>query len=125
MRFHKFLFRKKTNLDVPPMPSWETVVEMMYDKGIGAFADEVRKIIYSKDRAMRYVILKDEKGIFTYQLQTIYQYDNDEWAYICSHDNALPAMWESFQGIVGKSLFENEEELLKEMKHEPEYKQHF
>ena len=34
-------------------------------------------------------------------------------------------MWEPFRGIVGKSDFENEEELLKEMKEESEYKQYF
>ena len=83
------------------------------------------KVIYSKDRWMRYVVLKDEKEFFTYQLEAIYQYDEDEWKYICSHDNVLPAMWEPFRGIVGKSVFENIDELLNELKAEPEYKQYF
>ena len=74
---------------------------------------------------MRYVVLKDEKGFFTYQLEAIYQYDEDEWKYICSHDNALPAMWEPFRGIAGKSFFENMDELLKELNAEPEYKSYF
>lgn len=69
--------------------------------------------------------MKDEKGLFTYQLEAIYQFDEDEWKYICSHNDALPAMWEPFRDIVGKSFYENEEELLKEMKEEPEYKQFF
>ena len=81
--------------------------------------------IYSQDCSMRYVILKDEKDFFTYQLEAIYQYDEDEWKYICAQDNALPAMWEPFRGIVGKSVFENIDELLKEIKTEPEYKQYF
>ena len=98
---------------------------MMYDKHLNAFADEVIKVIYSKDRSMRYIILKDEKGIFTYQLEAIYQFEEDEWKYVGSHDDALPAMWEPFRGIVGKSFFNNTEELLKEMKAEPEYKQYF
>ena len=106
------------------MPSWETVVEMMYDKDLDAFSDEVVKVVYSKDRSMRYVVLKDEK-LFTYQLEAIYQYDEDEWKYICSHNNALPAMWEPYRGIVGKSVFENMDELLKELKAEPEYKSNF
>jgi len=33
---------------------------MMYDKHLDAFSDEVVKVIYSKDRSMRYVVLKDE-----------------------------------------------------------------
>ena len=125
MNFFTKQFKKKLKEEIPPMPSWETVVEMMYDKHLDAFSDEIAKVIYSKDRSMRYVVLKDEKGFFTYQLEAIYQYDEDEWKYICSHDNALPAMWEPFRGIVGKSFFENMDELLKELSAEPEYKSYF
>ena len=125
MNFLTKLFKKKSVVEMPPMPSWKTVVDMMYDKHLDAFSDEVVKVIYSKDRWMRYVVLKDEKEFFTYQLEAIYQYDEDERKYICSHDNALPAMWEPFRGIVGKSVFENIDELLNELKAEPEYKQYF
>jgi len=125
MIFFTKLFKKKLKEEIPPMPSWETVVEMMYDKHLDAFSDEIAKVIYSKDRSMRYVVLKDEKGFFTYQLEAIYQYDEDEWKYICSYDNSLPAMWEPFRGIVGKSFFENMDELLKELNAEPEYKSYF
>ena len=34
---------------------------MMYDKHLDTFSDEVVKVFYSKDRLMRYVVLKDEK----------------------------------------------------------------
>ena len=125
MNILNWLFRKKPNRDIPPMPSWESIVEMMRDKHLEAFADEVVDVIYSQDCSMRYVILKDENGLFTYQLEAIYQYDEDEWKYICSHDDALPAMWEPFRGIVGKSVFENTKDLLKKLKSEPEYKQYF
>ena len=74
---------------------------------------------------MRYVILREENGLFTYQLEAIYQYDEDEWKYICSHDNALPAMWEPFRGVVEKSIFKSTNDLLKELESEPEYKQYF
>ena len=43
------------------MPSWEGIVDMIYDKHIYAFAVEVVRVIYSKDRSMRYIVLKDEK----------------------------------------------------------------
>ena len=125
MNFFTKLFKKKLKEETPLMPSWETVLEMMYDKHLDAFSNEIVKVIYSKDRSMRYVVLKDEKGFFTYQLEAIYQYDEDEWKYICSHDNALPAMWEPFRGIVGKSFFENMDELIKELKEEPEYESYF
>ena len=125
MNIFNWLFRKKPNRDIPPMPSWGSIVEMMRDKYLDVFADEVVDVIYSKDSSMRYVILKDKNGLFTYQLEALYQYVEDEWQYICSHDNALPAMWEPFRGVVGKSVFENKNELLKELKAEPEYKQYF
>ena len=125
MSFLTKLFKKNSKVEIPPMPSWETVVEMMYDKNLDAFSDEVVKVIYSKDRSMRYVVLKDEKDFLTYHLEEIYQYDEDEWKYICSHDNELPAMWGPFIGIVGNSIFENMDELLKELKAEPEYERYF
>ena len=66
MNFLTKLFKKKPVVEIPPRHSWETVVEMMYDKHLDAFSDEVVKVIYSKDRSMRYVVLKDEKEFFTY-----------------------------------------------------------
>lgn len=125
MYFFKRLFQMKKPKEVPAMPPRAEIVEMMYDKCLDAFADEVVSVVYSIDKTMRYVVLKDEKELFTYQLETIYQFDEDEWKYICTHNDALPAMWEPFRDIVGKSFFENEEELLKEMKEEPEYKLNF
>ena len=65
MNFLTKLFKKKPVVEIPPRHSWETVVEMMYDKHLDAFSDEVVKVIYSKDRWMRYVVLKDEKEFFT------------------------------------------------------------
>ena len=125
MNFFKRLFQNEKPKEISAMPPWVEIVKMMYDKSLDAFVDEVVRVVYSADNTMRYVVLKDEKGLFTYQLEAIYQFDADEWKYICSNNVALPAMWEPFRGIVGKSFFENEEELLKEMKEEPEYKQYF
>lgn len=42
-----------------------------------------------------------------------------------SKDRKLTAMWEPFRGIVAKSVFENIDELLNELKAEPEYKRYF
>ena len=120
----KNLLRQKQQ-EIPPMPLWEEIVKIMYDKNLDAFADEVVKVVYSKDKTMRYVLLKDKKGLFTYQLEAICPFDEDEWKYIFSQDNALPAAWELFYGTAGKSFFANEEECLKEMRTEPEYKSYF
>ena len=107
------------------MPTWDTIVEMMYDKHLDNFTYEVVDVIYSKDRSMRYVIFKKGNGLLTYQLEAIYQFDEDEWRFICFNDNVLPAMWEPIQRNAGRSYFENMAELRKEMVNEPEYKQYF
>lgn len=125
MSIFNWMFRRKPQRDILPMPSWNIIIEMMYDKHLDAFADEVIDVMYSRDHSMRYVILKGDNDLLTYQLEAIYQFDEDEWKYICSHDHALPAMWEPFRGIVRKSFFESIEELRKEMESEPEYKQYF
>ena len=65
------------------------------------------------------------KGFYTYQLEAIYPYDPQEWQYIGSDKNALPAMWEPLHAMTGKSIFQSEEELLNEMKTEPEYQHYF
>ena len=91
------------------MLSWEAIIELMYDKHLDAFTNEVIEVIYSKDRSMRYAVLKENNGLLTYQLEAIYQFDEDEWRYICSSDNVLPAMWEPFRGIVGKSFYKSME----------------
>lgn len=124
MNIFNLLFRKKNNRDIPPMLSWEFIVKKMRDRDLDAFACEVVDIIYSKDCSMRYVILKEENGLFSYQLEAIYQYHEDEWQYICSNDNTL-AMWEPFRGILGSPSFESINELFLNLKAEPEYKQYF
>ena len=111
MKWLKKLFNKNRQLEiepVPPMPSWDTIVELLYDKNLDSFCDEVINVLYSKDNSMRYVVLKDEKDIFTYQLEAIYQFDEDEWKYICSYDDSLHDIWEVYIGFCGISLCANE-----------------
>lgn len=125
MKFINKSFHKKENVELQQGSTWENIVEIMHDKYLDAFADEVIEVIYSKDSSMRYVVLKDEKNLFTYQLETIYQYDGEEWKYISSDDHALPAIWEPFEDTVENHIFESFEELLRELKSEPEYKKYF
>ena len=125
MNFFSKLFKKKASAETPPMPAWETVVEMMHDQQLNFIANEVMEVIYSIDGTMRYVILKDERGFFTYHLEALRQFDEDEWIYFGSQDNALPAAWDSFGGIKRISLFDTIEALKKELQAEPEYNQYF
>ena len=119
------LFKRKAKTKIPEPPSWDTVVEMMYDKELDCFIHDVVKVIYSNDKSKRYVILRKENGLLTYQLEEIYQYDEAEWAYICLHNNALPATWVPSAYNATKSVFENTNDLLNELKSEAEYKSYF
>ena len=118
------IFRKRQK-DIPLMPTWDAVVDMMYDRQLDSYADKVLRVTYSKDKSMRYVILRNENGLCTYRLEAIYQYNPEEWVYLSVHKDPLPAMWEPIHGVVGKSVFENIDELLTEMEAEPEYKRYF
>ena len=119
------LKKEEVTKRVTTRPGWEDVVKMMYDTGLDAFGDEVVKVVYCKDKSMRYVILRDEQSIFTYQLEAIYQYDDEEWQYICNSNDALPAMWEPhYDGWCG-SRFNSIDDLMKALIYEPEYKQFF
>ncbi len=121
----KRIFKKEKQVkDIPPIPEWNKIVERLYDKSLDSFSDEVVDIIYSKDKSMRYVITKDEKGLFRYCLESICQFDEDEWKYICEYSD-IPAMWEVHPGLNGSSIFDTKEIAIKEIKVEPYYKQYF
>ncbi len=118
----KRLFRKfrKEKRIVPPMPEWNEIVEMLYDKNLDCFDDEVVRVIYSKDKAMRYIVLKSDTGFFSYRLEKIYQLDEEEWSYRCSFD-LTPAFWQDVDNG-SKSIFSTLEDALKELEQEAEYK---
>ena len=118
----KGLFRKfrKEKRIVPPMPEWNEIVEMLYDKNLDCFDDEVVRVIYSKDKALRYIVLKSDKGFFSYRLEKIYQFDEEEWSYRCSFD-LTPAFWQDVDNG-SKSIFSTLEDALNELEQEAEYK---
>ncbi len=115
--FGKFIKEKRT---VPKMPEWNEIVEMLYDKNLEFLDSKVEKVIYSKDKSKRYVVLKSDKGFFTYRLEKIYQLDEDEWSYRCSFD-LTPAFWQDVDNG-SKSIFSTLEDALNELKQEAEYK---
>ncbi len=110
----------KVKRAVPEMLEWEEIVEMLYDKSLDCFDDEVVKVVYSKDRALRYVVLKSNKGFFSYRLEKIYRFDDEEWSYRSGFD-LTPAFWQNVDNG-SKSIFSNLEDALKELEQENEYK---
>lgn len=112
-------FRKEKRV-VPEMPEWNEIVEMLYDTNLDFLDLTVEKVIYSRDKAKRYVILKSDKGFFSYRLEKIYQLDDEEWSYRYSFD-LTPAFWQEVDNG-SKSVFSTLEDALKELEHEAEYK---
>ena len=85
------------------MPEWNEIVEMLYNKSLDCFDDEDVKVIYSRDKAMRYIVLKNTKDYFTYRLEKIYKLDEEKWSFNCSFD-LTPAFWKDVDNG-SKSIF--------------------
>ena len=130
--FKKFMnyieMQENKNLEVSDKsvsarPDWETIVRIMKDKSLDCFDDEIINVIYSKDNTMRYVILKNKDAILTYHLENLYPYDDEDWKYISAVEGTLPAMWETQSDWC--SRFAREDDLMRALVNEPEYKQFF
>ena len=117
-------FRKRTARHIAPMPYWEEIVPMMYDKGLDCWSDEIVRVVYNPEHSKRFIIMKSEHGYYKYVYEIPHQFDEEEWMYIGSQLGALPAMWEPV-GDNCVSLFSGMEEALEAIKALPEYKLHF
>lgn len=106
------------------LPTWEEIVELMYNKGLDHFVDEVVLVLYSKDKSKRYVLLKRQDGFYTYTCEQIYVYDAEEWQYVYENERTLPAMWAVIVGG-SNSIFERLDDALNELKNESEFKTYF
>ena len=78
------------------------------------------KKIVRLERGVYFIPKKTKFGTLIFNTTTAI-----EKKYICDNDDALPAMWETHLGSCGFSCFANEEDLMKDLKSQPEYKQYF
>lgn len=116
--------RRKPCEPVPPKPSWTETVELMYGKSL-SFDEEIVRVIYSKNKERRIVILKSDKGYLHYIPERLYELDDEEWAYFSAQPDALPAMWCSNGGSPYKSFYGTEQEVLNDLATIPEYRDFF
>ena len=122
--FKRLFCKNKKIKSVPMLPTWEEIVELMYNKGLDHFVDEVVLVLYSKDKSKRYVLLKRQDGFYTYTCEQIYVYDAEEWQYVYENERTLPAMWAVIVGG-SNSIFERLDDALNELKNESEFKTYF
>lgn len=124
-----FLKKKSCNREatdsLTPLPSWDEIVDIMYDKDLDNRNDEVVQVMYSPDRTKRFMILKSDGGYYKYCFEVLQAFDDDEWKYICEQPGALPAMWVQPAGNQGLSLFSGIKEVTDAVKALPEYELYF
>ena len=106
---------------IPPMPSWEEIVEMMQNQP-PRFRDKVTRVLYSADKTERFVILKSKKGHYTVRYEIVSAADEEEWEYIYTH-NQLPGWWEESQQHWG--VYATESAALADIQASYEYKTRF
>ena len=119
----KRFFNRKTSNRYQQKPSYEELVEQLYDKELD-YIDEVVRVIYSKDKSMRYVITKNTQDILKYQLEKVYQNDEEDLLYIGINEKVVWGYWMP-NGSSDTSFFNNIDDLMKAIKWEPTYKEYF
>lgn len=112
--------------NVPPIPPFSEIIEMMYDKSLSFSEDlQVIKVIYNEEKTKRFILLKSVNGYFKYTYEELCVFDDEEWVYICNQENAVPAWWKPMDRSFAYSFFGTEEEAVKTLMQEREYKQYF
>ena len=122
----KSLFSRKKAIDpVPPKPSCQEIVELMHDKSLSSYLDEIVKVIYSANNEKRAIFFKSEHGFYYYSIEQLIEFDDEEWAYIAREPDALPAMWTPPMQTSSRFMFGTEQEAWKDFIISPEYKSNF
>lgn len=123
MKLLKKIFSKKKDISSPP--PWEEIIEAMYDKDL-SFTEgtEVIKVIYSKDKSKRFIILKSDKGFFKYVYEELCLFDEEERMYFHNNEN-IYAYWSPNDPSFAYSFFDTEENAFSALISEPEYKKYF
>ncbi|MBQ8834274.1 MAG: hypothetical protein IJ001_05050 [Oscillospiraceae bacterium] len=120
------LFPKKQHVCHRKMPTWEEIVDHMQGKELSFFADTIVRIIVSKNRAKRIIILQSDHGYYKTVYEEIRVWDEDEWNYFCNDPDRYPAYWEPVaSSINSKSFYGTEDDAIKAVTDSHEYKTYF
>lgn len=116
------IYRRKNVGKGRQFPSYEEIVEIMYNKELNYNGCEILDVLYSNDRTKRFVILKSRSDFMTYSFERLQVYDEEEFVYFGK--GALPAYWLP-RNEGAKPVFNDFETSLNELKATPEYKTFF
>ena len=78
-------FCKVQPVSYSEIPPWDEIVEHMQGKSLSGFADTVEKVMVSRDRAKRILVLQSENGYFKVLYEEISVYEKDEWIFFCTN----------------------------------------
>ena len=127
MKWLNRLIERKKQTDPIQMPPYNEIVKSLYDQEL-TYSEEVTvcRVIYSKDKSKRFVILKSDKGFYKYTYEEVCVFDELDWtSHFCHLDNVKPGWWEPKDRSFAYSFFGTEGEALGALKLESEYKQFF
>ena len=126
MKWLKSIFKKK-KADIAPMPPYDEIVKSLYGKELN-YPDSIKicRVIYSKDKSKRFVVLKSNKGFFKYTYEEVCVLDELDWASLYAYiENITPGWWVPKDRSFAYSFFGTEQEAFEALKCETEYKQFF
>ncbi|MBQ8719467.1 MAG: hypothetical protein IJY65_00340 [Clostridia bacterium] len=97
MKWLRSIFKKKKE-KAPAMPPYDEIVKALYDKDLD-YSDSLKicKVIYSKDKSKRFVVLASDKGFFRYTYEEICVLDKIDWNSYYDYGypgNIKPGWWE-------------------------------
>ena len=120
------LFPKKHSISRREMPSWNEIVEYMQGKELSFFSDTVVRVIESKDRTKRIIILQSDNGYYKMAYEEICVWDENEWKNYCKDPNIYPAYWNpAVSSINNKSFYGSESDVFSAIIQSHEYQTYF
>lgn len=120
------LFSKNQPACRPEMPSPDEIVTHMHGKALSCFADTVVRVMDSRDRTKRVIILRSDHGYYKTVCEEICVWDEDEWNYFCNDPDKYPAYWNPVKSSINtKSFYATEEDALKAIMESHEYEMYF
>ena len=118
------LFPKKHAIVSREMPSWEEIVSHMQGQELSFFTDTIVRVIPSKDRAQRIILLQSNHGFYKIVFEEIRVWEEEEWN-CCGDSSRYPAWWEPVDAPFSRSIYGTQEEAIHGVMESHEYKAYF
>lgn len=121
--------RQEVNIKSPGAFNQSELAEIMYNKQISFVPEiEVVDVFYSLDKLKRFIVIKNDKHLYSYCYEFVELLDEEEYNYMCtcygSSSGILPANWIT-RDSGSTSFYDNLETVMKEIHSSWEYNKYF